>query len=413
MRTILHVDLNNFYASVECLSRPELKGKNIAVCGAPEDRHGIVLAKNSKAKKLGIKTGMTIWEAKKIAPDIVILTANFPLYLKYSKIVRKIFENYTDFVEPFGIDESWLDITASLNILGSPREIAQKIIDEIYTKTGLTVSIGVSFNKIFAKLGSDIAGENEIVTINEDNYKNIVWPLPCENLLYVGKATKKKLNKLNIFTIGELAKYNINNLKLKLGKWGEYLHDFANGNDLSPVRNILSHAPVKSIGNSMTNYKDISTIQELKVLCFLLAECILSRLRDLAVVSFNTIHVHVTKSDLSSLSWQKKLNEKIMSSTQLAELSTEIVENNYSFNLNIRAVGICVSGLEWGKIYQENLMKTSKQKKLEKLELCAYKIQKKHGNSKIKKALIMTDKKLSNLDIKSEHIIHPENFFRK
>ena len=303
MRTILHVDLNNFYASVECLNRPELKGKNVAVCGAPEDRHGIVLAKSLTAKKLGVKTGMTIWEAKKIAPDIVILTANFPLYLKYSKIVRKIFENYTDFIEPFGIDESWLDITASLNILGSPTEIAQKIIDEIYNKTGLTVSVGVSYNKIFAKLGSDIAGVNEIFIINEKNYKNVVWPLPCESLLYVGKATKKKLNKLNIFTIGDLANFDKNNLKIKLGKWGEYLHDFANGKDFSSVRNIMSHAPIKSIGNSMTNYKDISTIHELKVLCFLLAESIVSRLRDLSVSNFNTVHVNITLSDLSSFGY--------------------------------------------------------------------------------------------------------------
>lgn len=413
MRTILHVDLNNFYASVECLNRPELKDKNVAVCGAPEDRHGIVLAKSASAKKLGVKTGMTIWEAKKIAPDIVILTANFPLYLKYSKIVRKIFENYTDFIEPFGIDESWLDITASLNILGSPLEIAEKIKTEIFDKTGLTVSIGVSYNKIFAKLGSDIAGANEIVFIDCENYKNVVWPLPCENLLYVGKATKKKLNKLNIFTIGELANCDKSMLVIKLGKWGEYLHDFANGKDLSPVRNILSHAPIKSIGNSMTNYKDINNIDELKVVFFLLAESIVSRLKDLSVSSFRTVHVYITKADLSTSGWQKRLSKDTISSTVLAEIATSITLENYDFNFAIRGAGISVSGLSWHKTIQQDFTKTLKEEKLEQLENCVYKIQKKYGNTKIKKALILTDKKLSNLDIKSEHVIHPENFFRK
>lgn len=413
MRAILHVDLNNFYASVECMLNPNLQGKNVAVCGAPEDRHGIILAKSQQAKKLGIKTGMTIWEAKNLAPDLITITANFPLYLKYSKIVRKIFENYTDFIEPFGIDESWLDITESINILGSPIEIAEKIKTEIYNKTKLTVSIGVSFNKIFAKLGSDLANNDEIIEITQDNYKQLVWPLPCENLLYVGKRTKKKFNRLNIFTIGDLARFDKNLLIKKIGKWGEYLHNFANGKDCSPVRNIASQAPIKSIGNSMTNYKDITTFSELKIILTLLAESVVSRLRDIGVKGFSVIHAHITKTDLTSDGWQKKLNACILSSTKLTEYAYKVILENFNFDTNLRGAGISVSSLKWDSNFQENIIQDKKLIKLENLESCVNKIQKKYGNTKIKKAVILSDDKLSSLDIKEEHVIHPENFFKK
>ena len=404
----MHVDLNNFYASVECMLNPKLSGKDVAVCGASEDRHGIVLAKSKEAKLKGVKTGMTIWEAKKLAPNLIVLTANFPLYLKYSKIVRGIFENYTDLIEPFGIDESWLDVTASLNILGSPFEIATKIKNEIFEKTKLTVSIGISFNKIFAKLGSDIAKNDEIVEISKNNFKQIVWPRPVEELLYVGKATKRKLNKLNIFSIGDLANYDVEILNKKLGKWGNYIHDFANGKDLTPVRNMMQIAPIKSIGNSMTVYKDLRTPQEVKVVLTLLSGSIISRLRDLYVQTYNIIHIHITKSNLESLSFQKKVEESTLSTVKLTNQAYNLILENYNFFEPIRAIGISVSGLNFS-FKQENIFQN---KKLEKLELAASSIQKKYGNTKFKRAILLIDKKLSELDIKEEHIIHPESFFR-
>lgn len=404
----MHVDLNNFYASVECMLNPNLNGKDVAVCGASEDRHGIVLAKSKEAKTKGVKTGMTIWEAKKLAPNLIIITANFPLYLKYSKIVRSIFENYTDLIEPFGIDESWLDITASLNILGKPFDIAKKIKNEIYEKTKLTVSIGISFNKIFAKLGSDIASNDEIIEISESNFKQIVWPRPVEELLYVGKATKRKLNKLNIFTIGELANYNVKILNKKLGKWGNYIYDFANGKDISPVRNMMQNAPIKSIGNSMTVYKDLTNLQEVKVVLTLLSDSIISRLRDLFVQSYSIIHVHITKNNLESESFQKRIFEENLSAIKLTNFAYNLLLKNYNFFIPIRAVGISVSGLNFS-FKQENIFLN---KKLEKLELTANRIQKKYGNTIFKRATLLIDKKLSGVDIKEEHVIHPESFFR-
>lgn len=413
MRAILHVDLNNFYASVECMINPDLQGKNVAVCGAPEDRHGIILAKSKEAKKLGIKTGMTIWEAKNLAPDLITITANFPLYMKYSKIVRKIFENYTDFIEPFGIDESWLDITQSINLLGSPIQIAKNIKDEIYKKTKLTVSIGVSFNKIFAKLGSDLADNDEILEITENNYQELIWQLPCENLLYVGRKTKKKLNHLNIFTIGDLAQFDKYLLIKKLGKWGEYLHDFANGKDMSPVRNLEDEIPIKSIGNSMTNYKDITNEKDLKIILTLLCESVVSRLRDLGIKGFCVVHAHITKTDLSTDGWQRRLNSHILSSTKLVEIAYNLILQNFNFdNIALRGAGVSVGGLKWDSNIQEKLIEDKKEKKLEEYESCVNKIQKKYGNSKIKKAIVLTDKRLSDMNIKEEHIIYPENFFR-
>lgn len=392
---------------------PDLQGKNVAVCGAPEDRHGIILAKSKEAKKLGIKTGMTIWEAKNLAPDLITITANFPLYMKYSKIVRKIFENYTDFIEPFGIDESWLDITQSINLLGSPIQIAKNIKDEIYKKTKLTVSIGVSFNKIFAKLGSDLADNDEIVEITENNYQELIWQLPCENLLYVGRKTKKKLNYLNIFTIGDLAQFDKYLLIKKLGKWGEYLHDFANGKDMSPVRNLEDEIPIKSIGNSMTNYKDITNEKDLKIILTLLCESVVSRLRDLGIKGFCVVHAHITKTDLSTDGWQRRLNSHILSSTKLVEIAYNLILQNFNFdNIALRGAGVSVGGLKWDSNIQEKLIEDKKEKKLEEYESCVNKIQKKYGNSKIKKAIVLTDKRLSDMNIKEEHIIHPENFFR-
>lgn len=414
MRNILHIDLNNFYASVECMLNPKLRGKKVAVTGAPEDRHGIILAKSSEAKALGVKTGMTIWQARNLAPDLITITANFPLYLEYSQKVREIYAKYTDKIEPFGIDECWLDVTSCLKLFKSPKEIARKIIDDVNKTLGLSVSVGISFNKVFAKLGSDLAGNNEIVEITPENYKQKIWSLPCEDLLYVGKQTKTKLHKNNIYTIGDLATYDKQLLIKKLGKWGEYLHDFANGKDSSEVRNFMQGPTIKSIGNSMTNYKDITNKTELKVVLFLLAESIVSRLRDLGVVSFNVIHTHITFSDLSPAGFQKKLDNPILSSTLLAENSLKLILDNINFDINIRAVGISVSGLNFDESKKQiSFFENDKQKKLENLEKCANKIQKKHGNTMFKKAVLLQDKKLSAINIKEEHIIHPDAFFRK
>lgn len=234
-RVILHSDMNSFYASVEIMLNPELRNKPVAVGGSTEERHGIILTKNQIAKKYGIKTGMVNWEAKLLCPDLVIITPHYEQYIKYSKMAREIYSRYTDKIEPFGMDECWLDMTESTELFGNGFDIANNIRKTIKSELGLTVSIGVSFNKIFAKLGSDMKKPDAITVINRENYKDKVWNLPVEDLFYVGPATKRKLNSIGVQTIGNLAKFPVNILKDKLGKNGIMLSAYANGADTSPV----------------------------------------------------------------------------------------------------------------------------------------------------------------------------------
>ena len=235
MRTILHSDLNNFYASVETLKNPAFKDVPLAVCGSVEDRHGIVLAKNQLAKEMGVKTGEVIWEAKKKCRDLQTVLADHASYEKISKEVRKIYARFTDKIEPFGIDECWLDVTHSQKLFGTGEEIAEKIRQTIKEEIGITVSVGVSFNKVFAKLGSDMKKPDAVTIISEENFRKKVWKLPVEDLLYVGRATKKKLNSIGIKTIGEIATTNEKVLRGLLGAWGSTLYKYANGQDDSPV----------------------------------------------------------------------------------------------------------------------------------------------------------------------------------
>ena len=234
-RHILHCDLNSFYASVETQRRPELRDKPVAVCGSQEDRHGIVLTANYHAKPRGVKTGMAIWQAKQCCPDLVVLPPDMAEYIRIGKMAREIYEDYTDQVEPFGLDESWLDITGSVGLFGSPMTIAREISKRVKFELGITLSIGVSNNKITAKLGSDYKKPDAITRIESDNYKELVYPLPVEDLLYVGPATSKKLRAVGFSTIGRLAEAPVECLTQRLGKMGAVLHMFANGRDTSPV----------------------------------------------------------------------------------------------------------------------------------------------------------------------------------
>ncbi len=263
-RTILHSDCNCFYASVELLHHPELRGKPVAVGGDPEARHGIVLTADYIAKRHGVKTGMALWQARQVCPDITFLPPRMDLYLRFSKMTHEIYGEYTDRQEPYGIDECWLDVTDSAGIKGDGYKVAQEISSRIKSELGITVSIGVSFNKIFAKLGSDYKKPDAITTMNKDEYQTKAWPLPVSDLLYVGSATTKKLYSMGITTIGGLAQTDEKILIGRLGKMGSILWSFANGYDDSSVKIENTSAPVKSVGNSTTTPKDMETEEVLK-----------------------------------------------------------------------------------------------------------------------------------------------------
>lgn len=413
MRSILHSDLNNFYASVECLREPKIKEKAVIVCGDSEDRHGIVLAKNQIAKNYGIKTGDVIWEAKVKCADLVEIKADFGLYLEYSKRVREIYEQYTDKVEAFGIDECWLDVTGSKLLFGEAKKIAETIRKRIKEEIGLTVSIGVSYNKIFAKLGSDIKKPDAVTVITPQNFKKIVWPLKAEELLYVGKATKEKLNKYNIYTIGDIAAQEVSFLTEKLGKWGEYLHTFALGLDETPVTSIGLEESVKSIGNSITHYKDITTEEEIKSVIFLLSESVSERLRESGLGRAKHIKLNARNSDLSQSEKQKAFKYPTKLGSEIYENAFELFQSLYDKDFSIRGLGVGVFDftLDRDQLSLEYVANNCHKK--EKLEESVDKIRKKYGRGIIQRAIVFKDVRLRKLNIKDEHVIHPENFFGK
>ena len=279
-RVILHSDINSCYASIELLHHPELRGKPVAVGGDPEARHGIVLTADYVAKKHGVKTGMALWQARQVCPDITFVPPRMDLYLRFSKMAHEIYGEYTDLQEPYGIDESWLDVTASASIKGDGYKIAHEISNRMKSELGITVSVGVSFNKIFAKLGSDYKKPDAITTMYKDEFQTKAWNLPTSDLLYVGRSTDSKLKKMGIHTIGDIARADEKWLNSYLGKMGSILWAFANGYDTSPVRKENTSAPVKSIGNSTTTPRDLENDEDVKIVLYVLAESVAARLRE-------------------------------------------------------------------------------------------------------------------------------------
>ncbi len=278
-RIILHCDLNNFFASVECFLNPELEGKNVAVCGSVEERHGIVLAKNEGAKKSGVRTGEAIWEAKIKCPDLVTVPPHYDQYVIFSKKVKQIYEEYTDMVEPFGIDECWLDITGSRQIFGDEMKIAEELRQRIKKEVGLTISVGVSFNKIFAKLASDMKKPDAVTKLSPNDMKTKIWPLPCNELFGVGRTTAREFRKIGINTIGDLAQIPVETVKKLFGKTGVTLSNYAKGLDFSPVLRESEVPPVKSVSRGITCKRDLYSSDEISPIVISLSEKVSHNLR--------------------------------------------------------------------------------------------------------------------------------------
>lgn len=279
-RAVLHSDLNAFFASVETVLHPEYEGEAMAVCGSEEDRHGIVLAKSEKAKRAGVRTGMAIWEAKRACPGLLIADPHYDAYLKFSRLVRGIYRRYSDLVEPFGLDECWIDVTGSQSLFGTPEEIAHAIRRTVREELGLTVSVGVSFNKVFAKLGSDLKKPDAVSVIGEDNFRQMLWPLPVSSLLYAGPATVQRLARMDIRTIGELAQTDQCLLERILGAGGTQLWRYANGLDTSRVMREDEVIPLQSVSHGMTCNADLESDWEVQAVMLELSQEIGRRLEE-------------------------------------------------------------------------------------------------------------------------------------
>lgn len=413
MRTILHSDLNNFYASVECLRNPEISNFPVVVVGSKEDRHGIVLAKNMIAKGFGVKTGDVYWEAKqKCGGTLVEVQADFTTYINVSREVRKIYEDYADRIEAYGIDECWLDVSSSLKLFGSGKEIAETIRERIKKEIGLTVSIGVSWNKIFAKLGSDMKKPDAVTEITPENYKQEVWVLPVEDLLYVGRATQQKLNRIGIKTIGDLAHAEEQTLVNLLGKWGSYLHTFANGKDESPVKKIKEEEAIKSIGNSLTVYRDLLNDDDVEPVIYLLADSISARMREAGLNKARTVHIYARASNLAGYQKQGKLPRPSATMHDVAKTAFKLFKEVYPWEKPVRSLGISVSDFIFGNEQLDLFGDLEKDEKQKRLDSAIDKLRAKYGNNIIQAAIVYKDPKLKDLDIKGEHTIHPYSFFK-
>lgn len=406
MPIILHSDLNNFFASCECLVNPELREKPVVVCGKIEDRHGVVLAKNYEAKKFGIKTGDSLFEAMRMCPQLVSVEANFSLYVKYAARVRKIYSEYTDLIEPFGIDEAWLDVTASEKIFGNGEKIASEIRRRVREEIGLTLSIGVSFNKVFAKLGSDMKKPDATTIITSDNFREKVWPLAVEDLIFVGKATKKKLNDMGIYTIGDLANAPLSALSNRLGKWGKTLHVYANGLEKSPVRKYDQEEDAKSIGNSITYYRDLENKYDVHTLLYMLSESVSARLMESNVCLVRTVRIWVVDSILHSYVKQCKLKQPSSLSSDIAECAIGLFESSYDWKHSVRGVGVSVSDFcEQRQIAMDVSESENERKRM--LERTIENLRGKFGRHIVDRAIVFREQKLRNLNIKEDHTIHP------
>lgn len=365
------------------------------------------------AKKLGVKTGEAIWEAKLKAHDLVTVPSDFKKYLRFSRMARKILYDYTDRVEPFGIDENWIDVTDSYSLYGDGKTIAELIRSRIKEELGLTVSIGVSFNKVFAKLGSDLKKPDAVTVIPYESFKDIVWPLPAEEMLYVGRSTIKKLQSRNIFTIGDIAKCDIKRLNLLLGKWGDVLWMFANGKDTAQVRRINENAAVKSIGNGTTCPRDLVNNQDVKLVFSVLAESIAARLRDYGLKAFG-VQIYVRDNSLSSISRQKKITNATCLSDDILNAAMELFTAGYSWvrpvrSLSMRAIDLVTdNGCMELSLFEDNKKEIAR----ENLAHAIDGIRKRFGHGAVLKASCLLDSKLTGFNPKEDHTIHPVSYFR-
>lgn len=409
-RVILHSDLNNFYASVECLCHPEYRGKPLAVLGDPEARHGIVLAKNYEAKAYGVQTGDPMWMAQKKCPDIVFVPPHYDLYMKHSKLIREIYSEYTDKVEPYGLDECWLDVSGSTMLFGSGEDIANEIRKRVKFELGVSVSVGVSFNKIFAKLGSDMKKPDATTVIESNRFKEIVWPLPVKELLYVGRATHAKLKRKGIFTIGDLANSNPENLRFWLGKMGVVLWQFANGLDTSPVSNIGAKSLIKTVGNSTTAPRDLITDEDIKITLMVLCESVSARLREYGFIC-RTVQIGIRDNELEWFERQGKLEIPNRTAKSIFELAFSLF-TKYTNGKPIRSLSVRACDLKPMDFVQLSLLPdAAKLQKQEELETEIDNLRNRFGHFSVQKGMMLCDTELSNLDPKNDHIIHPMSFF--
>lgn len=384
-RVILHCDMNNFYASVELLDRPDLAGLPVAVCGDPEGRHGIILAKNQLAKAAGVVTAETVWQAKKKCPGLQFVRPHHDKYKEFSQRINQIYQQYTDMVEPFSIDESWLDVTASQRLFGSGRQIGDTIRERIKGELGLTLSVGVSYNKIFAKMGSEYKKPDATTEITRENYRALLWDKPAREMFFVGWATAEKLSSLGISTIGDLARANPAALRSLLGKQGPLLHQYANGLDDSPVALYNQREKIKSVGNGITFRRNLMGRDDILTAVTSLSDTVASRLRKYQMKAWG-VKVDIKDPGFKTISRQKQLPNATHLASEIRSASMELIGSSWRISDPIRLLTITAINLtDETESEQLSLFDTDMEgrEKGESIERAMDDIRKKFGDSAV------------------------------
>lgn len=412
-RTILHADLNNFYASVECLHRPELRDACVAVGGDPELRHGIILAKNQKAKACGVTTGEAIWQARQKCPQLVVVPPRHDLYMRFSRLARRIYRTYSDRVEPFGMDEAWIDVTGP-GVDGAA--LADGLRRRVREELGLTISVGVADNKAFAKLGSDMKKPDATTVITRDNFRDKVWPLPVSDLLFVGPSTANRLHACGVYTIGDLARLPEGLPRYLLGKAGDMLHRYANGLDDSPVAPADAAEPFLSVGNSTTTCRDLVSPEDVRIIIYMLCEEVAARMREQGIFC-RTVQIHVRDTDLHVIERQGKLPHPSHLSGELAAKALELFDRHYFWQKPIRSLGIRGTDMVSSPMDIQLTLFDSEERRLrqEKLEATLDGIRGRFGGGSIRRAVQLTDPRLTDPRNRapSENLIHPDGAYNR
>ena len=386
MRTILHSDLNNFYASVECLKDPALKKVPMAVCGDPKARHGIILSKNEMAKAAGVQTAEAIWQAKEKCPQLVLVGPDFPAYLRCAEAMRRIYADYANRVEPFGLDEAWLDVS---DVGAEGKVVADEIRSRAKAELGLTVSVGVSFCKVFAKLGSDLKKPDATTCVTVENFREVVWPLPTRALLYVGPATERRLRERGIRTIGDIAARRPEILRAMLGKHGETLWTYANGLECEMVAPMGAEAMIKSIGNSVTPARDLVSDQDARELFAVLSQCVGERLLRRGLAG-RVVTIHIRGSDLKTTTAQRTLAAPTALSGEIAREAMALFRERWDWPRAVRSMGVSVSALcPQDAPEQAELFDDGSRERALALERALLGLRRRYGRDCVRRALLL------------------------
>lgn len=391
-RIILHSDINCFYASVEHLKHPEYNGKPLAVGGNPEKRHGIILTADYLTRKYGVRTGMTLWQAKKLCPDIIIVEPNMQLYKEYSAMAHSIYSDYTDLIEPYGIDESWLDVSALCPDGSAGEEIAQEINRRMKKELGITNSVGVSWNKVFAKLGSDYK-KPDAITVFMPEHMDIIRKIPVQDLLYVGANNRKRLNDIGIFNIGHLADAPEDILVSRLGKMGITFKRYAMGLDEEPVMPDNYQREVKSIGNSTTTAVNLKDNEDAKRVFYELAEYVAYRMKKKGLKG-KVLEITVRTSDMENISRHRQLDQYTNIADEIATKALELFKGNYHFHKPVRSLGIRMTDLVDANEPEQLSLFTDEdnRKKHRAMDSTIDSIREKFGYDIIKRGIMYTNK---------------------